>query len=125
MLRDIEPIEITSVDTNTAEWIQFPLEPLGVNLDVIPLTQDPDTGMVALKIVYKAGFTNRWHTHPCAHGIYVLDGTLTTHQGTFGPGSWVWFPEGGRMEHGASPTGDATLLFVTNKPFDITYCFED
>ena len=49
----------------------------------------------ALKLIYRAGWTNPWHTHPCAHGIYVLDGSLATHQGTFGPGSFVWFPEGG------------------------------
>ena len=63
-----------------------------------------------------------WRTHPCAHGIYVLEGTLTTHQSEYGPGSFVWFPEGGKMQHGASVDGDATLLFFTNKPFDIHYC---
>ena len=26
-------------------------------------------------IRYEAGFTNPWHRHNCAHGIYVLDGT--------------------------------------------------
>lgn len=119
-----EPIELQSVDTTAAEWLKFPLDGLGVDLDVLPLTADPDTGMMVMKLVYKAGFNNRWHTHHCAHGIYVLDGVLTTHAGSYGPGSWVWFPEGGRMEHGASPDGDATLLFVTNKPFDITYCFD-
>ena len=63
-----------------------------------------------------------WRTHPCAHGIYVLEGTLTAHQSEYGPGSFVWFPEGGKMQHGASVDGDATLLFFTNKPFDIHYC---
>jgi hypothetical protein len=52
----------------------------------------------------------------------VLEGTLTTHQSEYGPGSFVWFPEGGKMQHGASVDGDATLLFFTNKPFDIHYC---
>jgi hypothetical protein len=31
----------------------------------------------------------------------VLEGELVTHKGTFGPGSFVWFPEGEVMEHGA------------------------
>jgi hypothetical protein len=53
-------------------------------------------------------------------GIYVLDGTLKTHAGTFGPGSFIWFPEGMLMED-----GDMTTLFITNKPFDIRYAFED
>jgi quercetin dioxygenase-like cupin family protein len=77
--------------------------------------------MQVFKMVYRAGCTNPWHHHPCAHGIYVLDGILTTHRGEFGPGSFVWFPEGGIMEHGASADGDVTFLFITNKPFDIHY----
>jgi hypothetical protein len=44
-----------------------------------------------------------------------------THKGTFGPGSFVWFPEGEVMEHGAGPAGDVTVLFVTNKRFRIDY----
>ena len=27
---------------------------------------------------------------------YVLDGILKAHAGSFGPGSFVWFPEGWR-----------------------------
>jgi quercetin dioxygenase-like cupin family protein len=42
---------------------------------------DPATGMSVLKTVYRAGFTNPWHSHPFAHGVYVLEGTLSTHQG--------------------------------------------
>jgi hypothetical protein len=29
------------------------------------------------------------------------------------------------MEHGATEDGDMTALFITNKPFDIRYAFED
>ena len=121
MSDDLKPVELTAVDTNTQEWIGFPIPQLGVELPAMPLIDDPDTGMQVMKLRYRAGWTNPWHTHPCAHGIYVLEGSLTTHQGTFGPGSFVWFPEGGIMEHGASADGDCTLLFITNKPFDIHY----
>ena len=106
---DLKPVEITAIDTNTQEWVPFPIPQLGVELSSMPLVDDPDTGMQVLKLIYRAGWTNPWHTHPCAHGIYVLDGSLATHQGTFGPGSFVWFPEGGIMEHGASADGDCTL----------------
>jgi quercetin dioxygenase-like cupin family protein len=85
------------------------------------LIADPDTGMQVMKMIYRAGFTNPWHTHDCAHGIYVLDGTLTTHRGDYGPGSFVWFPEGGSMHHGAGTEQDCTFLFITNKPFDIHF----
>ncbi len=121
MAQDLAPVELTVVDTTTAEWVPFPIPALGVELDSLPLVDDPDTGMSVTKLVYRAGWTNPWHTHPCAHGIYVLDGTLHTHQGDFGAGSFVWFPEGGRMEHGATADGDCTFLFITNKPFDIHY----
>lgn len=40
-------------------------------------------------------------------------------------GSFVWFPEGMLMEHGATDDGPVTTLFITNKPFDIRYAFED
>ena len=122
---DLKPVELTAVDTNTQEWVGFPIPQLGVELPSMSLIDDPDTGMQVLKIRYRAGWTNPWHTHPCAHGVYVLEGSLTTHQGTFGPGSFVWFPEGGKMAHGASADGDCTFLFITNKPFDIHYVDQD
>jgi quercetin dioxygenase-like cupin family protein len=118
---DLKPVELTAIDTTTQEWIGFPIPQLGVELTAMPLLDDPDTGMQVLKLIYRAGWVNPWHYHPCAHGIYVLEGSLVTHQGTYGPGSFVWFPEGGIMEHGATADGDCTFLFITNKPFDIHY----
>lgn len=41
----------------------------------MPLIDDPDTGMSVQKVIYRAGHTTTWHTHPCAHGMYVLEGT--------------------------------------------------
>jgi len=67
-----------------------------------------------------ASISTSW-THNCAHGIYVLDGILKTHSGSFGPGSFVWFPEGMEMEHGATQDNDVTFLFIANKPLDIHY----
>ena len=70
------------------------------------------------------------HRHERLHDMfYVLEGTLTMRLGDetceLGPGSFVWFPEGMMMEHGATQDNDVTLLFITNKPFDIHYSFED
>jgi hypothetical protein len=53
--------------------------------------------------------------------MFVLEGTLVTHRGVFGPGSFVWFPEGEVMEHGASAEGDVIVVFITNKAFRIDY----
>jgi quercetin dioxygenase-like cupin family protein len=116
---------VSSHDTNSMPWGALFIEQLGVNLPVKALIEDPDTGMSVLKVKYAAGFTNTWHRHHCAHGMYVLDGILKTHAGEFGPGSFVWFPEGMLMEHGATADNDVTILFITNKPFDIRYAFED
>jgi hypothetical protein len=77
----LEPVELTVVDTNTAEWQGFRVDYLGVALPHIPLVDDPGTGMMVAKMTYPAGHTTPWLTHPCAHGIYVLAGTLNTHQG--------------------------------------------
>jgi anti-sigma factor ChrR (cupin superfamily) len=117
----MKPVELTVVDTNTATWELFPVAYIGATLEHVPLMSDPDTGMMILKMVYRAGFTNPWHSHPCAHGVYVLEGTLNTHQGRYPAGSFVWFPEGGIMEHGATQEEDCTFLFITNKPFDIHF----
>ncbi len=82
-------LELQSVDTNTMPWGELYIEQLKVGIPVKELISDPDTGMSVLKITYKAGFTNVWHHHNCAHGMYVLDGILKTHAGSFGPGSFV------------------------------------
>jgi len=82
---------------------------------------DPDTGMEVRIVKYPAGVMNKLCVHPCAHGMYVLEGTLVTHKGSFGPGHFVWFPEGEHMEHGATSETDVVVLFITNKPFEIHY----
>jgi quercetin dioxygenase-like cupin family protein len=125
MSDEITKQELHSVDTNTMPWGENYIEQIQASIPVKALIDDPDTGMSVSKIKYVAGFTNVWHRHHCAHGMYVLDGMLKTHAGDFGPGSFVWFPEGMLMEHGATQDNDVTLLFITNKPFDIRYAFED
>ena len=112
---------IVAKDSAALPWQERFNEKLGRNLYRKDLFTDPETGMEVRLVRYPAGIVNPRHTHPCAHGMYVLEGTLVTHQGSFGPGSFVWFPEGEVMEHGASAEGDATVLFVTNKPFRIDY----
>jgi quercetin dioxygenase-like cupin family protein len=117
--------DLQSFDSNDMPWEESYVEQLKMSIPVKEFIEDPETGVSVRKIRYTAGFTNPWHTHPCAHGIYVLDGLLKTHAGTFGPGSFIWFPEGMLMEHGATPDNDVTILFITNKEFDIHYSFED
>jgi len=82
---------------------------------------DEDTGMSVKYIRYPKGTVTPKHDHHCAHGMYVLSGTLVTDRGSFGPGSFVWFPEGDVMTHGAGDDEDCDCIFITNKAFDIRY----
>jgi quercetin dioxygenase-like cupin family protein len=117
--------ELQSFDSTGMPWAEVHIEQLKLDIPIKAFISDPDTGMSVQMVRYPAGFTNPWHRHNCAHGIFVLEGVLKTHAGTFGPGNFVWFPEGMLMEHGATEDGDMTMLFITNKPFDMHYAAED
>ena len=116
---------VIAIDTTTMPWEERYQEFLGKSNFRKQLLQDPDTGMEIKLLRYPAGFITTWHTHHCAHGMYVLEGTLVTHAGTFGPGGFVWFPEGMLMEHGATAETDVVMLFITNKKFDIHFLAEE
>jgi quercetin dioxygenase-like cupin family protein len=113
--------KLIAIDTRSMPWEQRFNERIGHPLFRKELYTDPETSVLIRLVRYPAGVINPSHTHPCGHGMYVLEGTLVTHAGTFGPGMFVWFPEGEVMEHGASTEGDVTVLFVTNKAFQIDY----
>src|SRR3569833_1222628 len=110
--------EVFSIDTNKQPWKIRELAEIDASFLAKLLVADSETGMSVSKVRYQAGFTNISHWHKCAHGMYVLDGVLVTSAGSFGPGNFVWFPEGTTMSHGALSDNDVTFLFITNKPFD-------
>jgi quercetin dioxygenase-like cupin family protein len=113
--------QFVAVDSHAIPWEERFHEKVGKAIYRKELFTDSDTGMLVRLVRYPAGVINPRHTHPCGHGMYVLEGHLVTHKGTYGPGSFVWFPEGETMEHGASDDGDVIAVFVTNKPFRIDY----
>ena len=113
--------KLTALDTNRMPWGALDAYQLNAKIPVKDLLNDPDTGMQIFKIRYERGFVNVSHYHHCAHYMYVLDGILHTHDGDYGPGSFVSFPEGLTMHHGATAENDVDILFITNKPFDIHY----
>jgi len=117
----MERPEMIGIDTTAMPWEERYQAVLGRSNFRKLLLQDPDTGMEIRLIRYPTGFMTTWHTHRCAHGMYVLEGTLVTHAGNYGPGGFVWFPEGMLMEHGAGAEGDVVALFITNKKFDIHF----
>ena len=115
------PRTLYAIDTTAVPWEERFNEKIGRSLFRKVLYTDPDNGAEVRLVRYPAGVINPRHTHPCGHGMFVLEGQLVTHKGTFGPGSFVWFPEGEIMEHGASADGDVVVLFITNKAFRIDY----
>ena len=117
----MSPDTFFAINTHEQPWEERFNEKLGRALFRKNLHTDPETGSEIRLVRYPAGVINPLHTHPCGHGMYVLEGTLVTHKGSFGPGTFVWFPEGEAMEHGASADGDVTVLFITNKSFRIDY----
>ena len=118
-LMDARPL--IAIDTAALPWEERFNEKLGRAIFRKNLITDPDTGMEVRLVRYPAGVINVRHTHPCAHGMYVLEGTLVTHAGRYGPGCFVWFPEGTVMEHGASADGDVTVSSSpTNRSRSIT-----
>ena len=113
--------QFVTVDTSTTSWEELFNERIGRTIYRKKLFSDPETDAMISLVRYPAGVLNPSHTHPCGHGMYVLEGQLVTHRGVFGPGTFVWFPEGEVMKHGASAESDVVVLFVTNKAFRIDY----
>ena len=74
-----------AIDTGTTEWDLNHNPKLGVEMGRLILRKDLDTSAEIRIIRYPKGVHNPEHTHPCGHGIFVLEGKLLTHKGTFVP----------------------------------------
>lgn len=108
-----------SVDLNTVPWKDVRIHPTHTWQSKRSF-RDSDVSVSLLR--YPAGVMNPSHTHPLGHGFYVIEGTLVTNRGTFGPGSFVWFPGGDEViEHGATAEADVVVLFIAKEPFVIDY----
>src|SRR5687768_15965166 len=102
----MQPNEFYAINTLQQPWEERFDERLGRALFRKDLCTDPESGAGIQLGCYPAGVVTPLHTHPCGHGMYVIDGQLVTYQGTFGRGHFAWFPEGETMDHGASADGD-------------------
>src|SRR3954467_8235909 len=117
----MSPDEFYAIDTAAQPWDERHNPRLGRAILRKDLYTDPETGAEIRLVRDPSGLVNPAHTHPYGHGLYVLEGDLVTHRGTFGPGSFVWFPEGGGVERGAGPGAGVAVLFVTNQSFRFDY----
>ena len=113
--------EFLAINTTEMPWEERLREEIGRAVFRKVLFTDSETGCFFQLVRYPAGVVNPKHTHPCGHAVFVLEGDLVTHKGTYGPGSFVWFPEGEVMEHGATQNEDVTVLLVSNKAIEINY----
>jgi len=117
----MDELKVTSKHMDDLPWLELTNPKTGLKYKSKILLTAKESGIDILYVMYPKGYTTVWHTHNCSHGIYVLEGILKTHEGLYGPGSFVWFPAGLLMEHGATEEEDAILLFITNKQFDIDF----
>ena len=78
--------EFGAVDAGAMPWEERFREQIGRPFYVKELFTDAETEVAVALVRYPAGLINPNHTHPCGHGMYVLEGRLVTHKGVFGPG---------------------------------------
>jgi len=85
------------------------------------MVAEPKTGMIVNVSHYPKGYSMGKHKHHCAHGMYIIEGSMQTNLGIVNKGEFVWFPSDVEMNHGATALEDCTFLFITNAPFDIEH----
>ena len=64
-----------AVDTTEMPWEERFSEHIGKAIYRKEFFSDPETGMLVRLVADPAGVINPNHTHPCGHGMYVLEGT--------------------------------------------------
>lgn len=112
--------EFVSVDPSAIAWSELPMpNKQSLYRKTLFANVQNATGVDLLR--YPAGVVTPVHTHPHGHGMYVLQGTLVTNRGTFGPGMFVWFPDGEQIYHGATKDAETVVLFVRHEPFQINF----
>ncbi|MGI5989056.1 MAG: cupin domain-containing protein [Lachnospiraceae bacterium] len=99
-------------------WVKQENEQLGVELFIKELYKNPGTGLLIELVKFPAGKVTRPHRHTCGQGMFVLSGTLHTHEGNYGPGSFVWYPAGAVSFHGAGDEDDLTAVVIFDGPAD-------
>jgi quercetin dioxygenase-like cupin family protein len=115
------PSSFKAVAVNDLNWSGNVSDRDRVRYFMKPLLNDAASGHVVMLVRYPAGEMNPSHKHQVGHGLYVLDGTLVTNRGSFGPNTFVWFAPHESMAHGAGPEKDMVAVFITNPDMRIVY----
>lgn len=85
------------------------------------LVTDDLHGMEVNLTHYPKGFYKKSHIHTMAHGMLILSGKCRLENDVYGPGTFIWMPEGYVGGHGATDDSDLTFVFIANKPFGLSY----
>ena len=108
-------------DTRKLPWQTCTDKHLNADFLDMKLILDRETGLTINLSVYPKGYYKPKHIHDNAHGIFVLKGTLKTDDGEYGPGTFVWYPEGTVMSHGATEREDCTFLYIQDRAGKLHY----
>lgn len=108
-------------DVKGTPWFYRPTSTDGKLHGRKSLVLDEKTGIQINYMNYPAGFTTYRHTHTAGHAFLVLSGQLRSDENTYGPGTFIWYPEGQVAEHGATAYEDFICLQISNKSFSINY----
>ena len=96
---------LVAIDTASLPWEERFNEKLGRALYRKNLITDPDTGMEVRLVRYPAGVINIRHTHPCGHGMYVLEGRWSPTPGATAPAASSGSPRARSWSTAPRPTG--------------------
>ncbi len=119
-------MNIEIFDTNRMPWHYRPTSTDAKIFGQKKFYEDTDMHTSLVLNHYPAGYTTYMHTHPCGHGLFILEGQLRVNQNYYGPNTFIWFPEGCVAEHGATAFEDCKALLFSNKEFGkIHYCKDE
>lgn len=109
------------VDVNCMPWFYRATSTNGKFFGKKAVLLDEATGVQINYMNYPAGFTTYKHRHPAGHGFFVFSGQLQSGDHLYGPGTFIWYPEGYITDHGATAYEDLICLQISNKSFSIEY----
>lgn len=117
--------DVQVFDTDRMIWKYRPTSTDKKIFGQLKFFEDTDMHMEVMFNHYPKGFTTYMHTHPCGHGLFILQGQMKINSQYYGPNTLIWFPEGCVAEHGATPFEDVKALLITNKAFSVHYCKDE
>jgi quercetin dioxygenase-like cupin family protein len=117
--------DFTAVSASSIGWSKKRRAENAVTYFTKSLFTEPSSGHKVLLVRYPAGEINPAHWHPVAHSMYVLQGSLVTHRGTFGRNTFVWFPPNEVMWHGASADEELVVLLLVGWNFSTHYVTQE